>query len=267
MDRKGRVFAWLAGPALAQLEEPLRVVIPWRRPRAALQHQRLPVVSVIIPAHNEESYLRRTLDALNGQHYPQFEVIVVANGCSDATAWVARNRCHRLIIISQKALCVARNMGARTARGELLVFLDADTLLKPDALTIIASEFDRRCAAGTLKTTPDRRRLAYRTLYVIKNFLHRSSLYQGSAGVIICWKKHFETTGGFDEDLQVRENSDLIKKLKLFGRYKCITQSSATTSMRRYDKRGFRRTVMLWIKLWIQSAYSDLRHRNYETVR
>lgn len=267
MERRGRVFEWLAGPALAQLEEPLRFVIPRRRTREALERRRPPIVSVIIPAHNEEGYLRRTLDALNRQNYLEFEVIVVANGCYDNTALVARNHCHRLIILSQKGLCVARNLGARVARGELLVFLDADTLLEPDALDIIVSEFTRGHAAGTLKASPDRDRLRYRVLYAVKNFLHGWSVYEGSAGVIICWKKHFEATGGFDEALQVRENSELIRRLRVFGKYKCIGQSSATTSMRRYEKRGFRRTVMLWIKLWVQSVYSDVRHKNYEAVR
>jgi len=267
MDRKGRVLEWLAGPAFAQLEEPLRLVLPRRRSREALKHQPKPTISVIIPAHNEEGYLRQTLDAANRQYYPKIEIIVVANGCSDDTALVARNHCHRLIILSEKSLGIARNLGARVARGQLLVFLDADTMLEPNALNVIVTQFTRNHAAGTLKALPDRDRLSYQMLYRVKNFLHRWSLYQGSAGVIICWKEHFEATGGFDEALQVRENSELIRKLKAFGKYKCINQSSATTSMRRYEKRGFGRTVMLWVKLWLQSAYSDLRHKNYETVR
>src|SRR5262245_28023753 len=228
MDRKGRVLEWLARPALAQLEEPLRLVVSRRPAGRALKRQAAPTVSVIIPAHNEEAYLRQTLDALNRQDYPKTEIIVVANGCSDNTAAVARNHCHRLITLSAKGLCVARNLGARVARGELLVFLDADTMLERDAVSVIVAQFSRKHAAGALKTLPDRNRLAYQMLYSIKNFLHRWSLYEGSAGVIICWKDHFEATGGFDEGLQVRENSELIRKLKVFGKYKCISQSSAT---------------------------------------
>src|SRR5437899_400561 len=88
-------------------------------------------ISVIIPAHNEQDYLGRTLDSLKRQNYPRFEVIVVANGCTDATAEVARDHCDRLIDLSQKSLGVARNLGARMAKGEILVFLDADTRLEP----------------------------------------------------------------------------------------------------------------------------------------
>src|SRR5262245_26214351 len=121
MDRRGRVFEWLAGSALAQLEEPLRLVAPSGRRTESLKRQTAPMISVIIPAHNEEAYLGRTLEALNQQDYAQLEIIVVANGCSDHTALIARNHCHRLVILSQKGLCVARNLGARIARGELLV--------------------------------------------------------------------------------------------------------------------------------------------------
>jgi glycosyltransferase involved in cell wall biosynthesis len=220
------------------------------------------MISVIIPAHNEESYLGRTLDSLRRQNYGWFEVIVVANGCTDRTAEVARNRCHRLIVLSQKSLGVARNLGARMARGEVLVFLDADTTLEPMALRCIAEH-----AAATLQGRPNCNCPKYRFVYLLKNFLHRSSLHRGSSGVIICWKEHFERTGGFDEGLQVRENSELIKRLLRYGNYKYLGDVSATTSMRRFEQRGFGTVAALWLRLWFQSVFSDLHRRTYETVR
>src|SRR5262245_5381206 len=109
--------------------------------KAAPRHAPVRMISVIIPAHNEERYLGKTLEALNRQNYGWFEVIVVANGCTDRTAEVARGNCQRLIVLSQKGLGMARNLGARMARGDLLVFLDADTALEPLALRVIASQF------------------------------------------------------------------------------------------------------------------------------
>src|SRR2546423_1022907 len=58
------------------------------------------LISIIIPAHNEERYLGRTLEALHRQTYSLFEIIVIANGCDDRTAEIARGRCHRLIVLS-----------------------------------------------------------------------------------------------------------------------------------------------------------------------
>jgi peptidoglycan-N-acetylglucosamine deacetylase len=224
-------------------------------------------ISVIIPAHNEERYLRRTLEALRRQKYPIYEVIVIANGCTDRTAEVARPRCDRLIALSQKGLGVARNLGGRIATGELIVFLDADTVLERDGLRRIANNFSRTDAAGTVRGRPDTDRFAYRLIYFMKNFTHRFSLHHGSSGVIVCWKRHFIRLGGFNERLEVRENSELIERLKRFGRYKFIGQTVATTSMRRYERRGVGRIVWLWTKLWVESLFRDLQHRKYEIVR
>lgn len=227
----------------------------------------LPQVSIIIPAHNEEHYLGQTLETLRGQTCRSFEVIVIANGCSDRTAEVARGRCDQLIVLSQKSLGVARNLGARIAKGRLLVFLDADTLLDPRALETIVTQFDDRSGAGTVRGVPDVPALKYRLIYGLKNFVHRSSIHHGSSGVILCWKRHFMQIGGFDEGLEVRENSELIRRLMRFGRYKYLHNVQATTSMRRYDQRGCRRMMWLWLKLWVQSLFGDLHQKKYEIIR
>jgi glycosyltransferase involved in cell wall biosynthesis len=229
--------------------------------------KKFPTISIIVPAHNEEDYLGATLEALNRQAYPACEIVVVANGCTDRTAEIAQDKCHRLVTLPEKGLGAARNLGARLATGELLIFLDADTILKPDALRIIAEQFTGRDAGGTLKGQPDSGRFAYRLIYWLKNFMHRFVVRNGSSGVIICWKKQFASVGGFDERLELRENSELIRRLKRFGGYKYIGSTTATTSMRRYEQRGVWHVVWLWIKLWFLSQFSDLSHRKYESVR
>ena len=101
----------------------------------------------------------------------------------------------------------------------------------------------------------------------MKNFEHRWSLHPGSSGVIVCWKDDFQAAGGFDEALEVMENSELIKRLKTMGKYLYIEETAATTSMRRYDKCGVKRAAKLWFKLWLQSIFSDIRNKRYETIR
>jgi glycosyltransferase involved in cell wall biosynthesis len=229
--------------------------------------QKSPTISIVVPAHNEEDYLGKTLEALNRQDYPKCEIVVVANGCTDRTADVAHEKCTRLVTLREKGLGVSRNLGARMATGDLLIFLDADTLLEPHALRIIAQQFTERDAGGTLKGQPDSGRFAYRLIYWLKNFIHRFVVRNGSSGVIICWRKHFESVGGFDERLELRENSELIRRLKRFGGYKYIGTTAATTSMRRYERRGVWTIVRLWIKLWFLSLFSDLSQRKYESVR
>ena len=224
-------------------------------------------ISVVIPAHNEARYLERTLESLQRQNHHWFEVIVVANGCTDATVDVARGRCHRLIVLSQKSLGVARNLGARMAKGEILLFLDADTALEPMALRRIAEEFAPGFACGTIRGVPDNSKLRYRAFYFFKNTVHRLLLHSGSSGVILCRRADFLKAGGFDEGLEVRENSQLMRRLLRHGRYFYLGDVAATTSMRRFENRGFGRVAWLWLKLWAQSMLGDLHQRRYEPVR
>ncbi|HYE31033.1 MAG TPA: glycosyltransferase [Methylomirabilota bacterium] len=223
-------------------------------------------ISVIIPAHNEEEFLPKTLAALRKQTYENFEIIVVCNGCTDNTRDAACQECDQFFDITEKSLGKARNLGGHRARGDILLFLDADTLLEPQALAEVARRFTRKYSAGTLKGIPDNPTLPHRTVYWAKNFVHFMHFHRGSSGVILCWKDHFEAVGGFDEGLYLRENSDLMYKLRPYGRYKYIRAAGATTSMRRYEKKGLFEMARLWTKVWWMSHFSDLQNQTYELV-
>jgi glycosyltransferase involved in cell wall biosynthesis len=223
-------------------------------------------ISIVIPAYNEEESLPTTLKALRQQDYPYFETIVVANGCTDRTAEAVHGRCDQFYDLEERGLGPARNLGAQKARGNLLLFLDADTLLEPNALSTIARQFKRHHAAGTLRGVPDNGKTSYKMIYFLKNFVHKSHAHHGSSGVILCWKDHFEAVGGFDNELYLRENSDLMKKLRRFGSYKYIGATPAVTSMRRYEKTGTSEMVLLWLKVWILSNVSDIRNQTYEEM-
>jgi glycosyltransferase involved in cell wall biosynthesis len=223
-----------------------------------------PFISVIIPAHNEAEFLPATLQALRKQKYRPFETIVVTNGCTDNTAEAVRGKCDQLYELEERGLGPARNLGAEKAHGNLLLFLDADTILEPDALQVIARKFKRHHSAGTLRGVPDYDKASYKIIYFLKNFVHKSHAHHGSSGVILCWKDHFDAVGGFDNELYLRENSDLMKKLRQFGSYKYISSTPAITSMRRYEKTGTSEMVLLWLKVWVLSNFSDIRNQTYE---
>jgi len=99
----------------------------------------LPTVSVIIPTHNRSTSLRRTLDALCVQTYPHplLEVLVVTDGCSDDTVDMLQRYpapfALRVIVLKgqNQGPAMARNRGAASATGKLLLFLDDDVEPKP----------------------------------------------------------------------------------------------------------------------------------------
>jgi glycosyltransferase involved in cell wall biosynthesis len=222
------------------------------------------MISVIIPARNEEEFLPATLRALKEQSYRNFEIIVVANGCRDRTADVAREMGCRVFELGSRGLGAARNLGGREALGQILMFLDADTLLPREALSIIAAKFRRSHSCGTLWGEPDSRRLSHKLIYSVKNLIHATHLHTGSSGVILCWKDQFQRIGGFDERLYLRENSHLMRRLLKFGRYRFIARTAAVTSMRRYESQGTAEMVRLWLWVWWKSLTTDIRNQTYE---
>lgn len=229
--------------------------------------KKTPFISLVIPAHNEEKYLPGTLAAIQEQTFQDFEVIVAGNGCTDRTLAIAREFGAQVLELPERGLSRARNLGARMARGKLLIFVDADTHLSPSALEKAVGEFGTRDAAGTFRGVPDEPKAGFRLLYFWKNLVHRVRLHEGSSGVILCWREHFQQIGGFDEALHVRENSELIRRLRLRGKYRYIGSAGATTSMRRYARRGLIAMVFFWLRLWLQSLFGDIRHKPYESIR
>ncbi len=107
-------------------------------------------ISVVIPAYNEERYLGRCLQALCAQSYPasRFEIIVVDNGSTDATAQIARRFGAQVVEEPVKGIARARQRGFEAARGEVIASTDADTVVPPFWLARIAGHFARDLELG-----------------------------------------------------------------------------------------------------------------------
>jgi glycosyltransferase involved in cell wall biosynthesis len=103
-------------------------------------------VSCIIPAFNAERYLQEALDSIFAQTYAHLEVIVVDDGSTDGTARVAAQYGSRLRCLHQSnaGSAAARNRGLAAARGELVAFLDADDLWRPEKLALQVARFQAR---------------------------------------------------------------------------------------------------------------------------
>ena len=225
-------------------------------------------ISVIIPAHNEEKYLENTLKKLREQNFLDYETIIVCNGCTDQTEKVAiefGNSQTKVIKLAEANVSIARNKGAAQAQGSLLLFLDADTLLDNSSLKRVAEEFTGDFSIATTKSQPDIPKLKYKLISSLKNLHNQSQVYRGCSGILICKKKDFQAVGGYPL-FKVKEHRKLTLKLKKLGKYRVIN-TTAITSMRRFEEWGVTKASFFWIKQWAKNYLSDLKEENYEIVR
>jgi glycosyltransferase involved in cell wall biosynthesis len=174
-------------------------------------------ISVVIPAYNGERYLGRCLQALRHQTYPhsQFEIIVVDNGSTDTTAWIAQGFGARVVEEPVKGIAKARQTGFEAARGEVIASTDADTTVPAFWLARIAAHFEADPDLGTVYGPvywPDGRpveqlALRYPATWVLwtSNRVGRS-LWWGSNFAVR--REVFYTAGGFPVDWPLGEDTD-----------------------------------------------------------
>jgi len=145
------ILCWLAGWAtLARIKPCRRTVTKPLPPNTKL--------SVIIPARNEEKNLPRLLRSLQSQSTPPEEIIVVDDGSTDRTAAVAAELGARVVTPPPlpegwRGKTWACQHGADQAKGEWLLFLDADTWFEPDGLAAVRAEFSA-VGGGALSVAP-----------------------------------------------------------------------------------------------------------------
>src|SRR5581483_11304187 len=111
----------------------------------------MPRVSVIIPAHNAGRFLTETLACVEAQTFADWEIVIVDDGSSDNTWSVLQNAGPRVKAFRNDTAggpATARNRALAAAEGELVVFLDADDLLKPEYLERMVESFDTAVAGG-----------------------------------------------------------------------------------------------------------------------
>jgi hypothetical protein len=193
-----------------------------------------PVVSIIVPALNEENRIGDTLSAL-GIH-SEVEVIVVDGGSSDGTVSIAETYGAE-VMCSASGRALQLNAGAEAARGEILVFLHADTVLPQDYLADIQRVLSTpTVVAGAFRLRINSPGIAYRLIAKGTNL--RSRIFQlpyGDQGLFLR-KDTFANMGGYPE-LPIIEDYEFVRRLRRLGRI-VLADSTACTSSRRWRIAG-----------------------------
>jgi len=190
------------------------------------------MISFIVPAYNEERVLGATLDALHtaaravGEPY---EVVVADDASTDRTAFVARSHGARVVLAAHRQIAATRNSGAREAKGDLFVFVDADTTVN-EAVVRSAVRALRDGAVGggaAVRFDGDVPWYARALLPVIVRLFRAARLAAGC--FLFCTRSAFVAVGGFDETFFGAEEIIMSRALKRQGRFVILRQAVRTS--------------------------------------
>ena len=182
------------------------------------------MISLIVPAHNEESCLGRTLQAINdaarvvGQPH---EIIVVDDASTDTTAEVARQHNANVVPVNHRQIAATRNSGGRAAHGDRLFFVDADTTINPRAVASALRYMDKGAVGGGAPTWLGKDEIVplyIRLLGVLQVVGAKLIGFTGGA-FMFCTREAFHATGGFDERFYWAEESVFALALKRQARF------------------------------------------------
>lgn len=225
-----------------------------------------PYFSVVIPTLNEESYIPSLLDSLLKQVFQSFEIIIIDGNSTDKTkdiinSYSAQFKNKKVDLnfhTSQKRnAAFQRNMGAKKAHGEYLVFFDADIQCPSNYLSFLHSYIKtHNIHLITTKVKADRQGMYELITQILVNLLIQISITIGkqlSPGFnTIVRKDVFFDVGGFDPTVNVIDDYDFsLRALQKGFHLGLMKKATITFSLRRFRKGGWLETFYDYVKITI----------------
>lgn len=211
------------------------------------------MLSIIIPTLNEENYLSKLLESIKNQTFKDYEMIVADFNSKDKTRKIAKR--YRCRIVNGGRPSVARNNGAKIAKGDMLFFIDADCIIDKSFLQKALNEIKRKnlgvagCYARPLST-----RLSDNITFTLFNFWICISqfFYPNAAFGIFCKKDLHRKIKGFDGSIRLSEDMDYAKRAGKYGKFRILSTAKIYASVRRFNEEGRLRLVA---KLFLSGCY------------
>jgi len=215
-----------------------------------------PRLSVVVPARNAGLHLARCLEALGRSQRADCEVIVVDDCSTDNTRQIVERYSARYLCTpSQMGPAGARNLGARHARGEVIVFVDADVVLPAEALSLIAGAFESAPELAALFGSYDSAPAWDAFLSQYKNLIHHYVHQNSNESAATFWagcgairKSVFEEFGGFNAEKYPRpsiEDIELGLRLANSGRKIRLEKRLQVKHLKRWTLRSLLRADVL----------------------
>ena len=199
------------------------------------------MLSFIVPAYNEELELPATLTAIHtaAANSETYEIIVVNDGSTDATAEVAENGGARVVTIHRRQIAAARNAGAREARGDVLFFVDADTRITSRVVSAAVTALQNGSVGGGARVEIEEEIPKWARIFLTGFGKLYFAANLGAGAFLFTSRKRFEDIGGFDEECFAGEEIFFTQALKKLGRFRLLTEPVVTSGrkLRMYSSR------------------------------
>ncbi len=214
------------------------------------------MLSIIIPTLNEEQYLPRLLECIKNQSFQDHEIIVSDGNSKDKTLEIAEKNDCRITSTDRRHPSIQRNEGAKISRGDILLFLDADTLLSDNLfLEKSLKEFrERKIGTAGFRLNFKSKKL----FYIFSKWFYNNIafLMQGikpisvGAGIMVEKNIH-DKIGGFDESIFIGEDHFYCEQASKIKKFRLIKGAKIFFSERRFEKEG------KWRVFWklLQAAF------------
>jgi glycosyltransferase involved in cell wall biosynthesis len=191
------------------------------------------MISFIVPAYNEEHELPGALAGIRTAAEAakqSFEIIVVDDASTDATAETARAANAIVVPVHYRHIAAVRNAGARVARGDIFFFVDADTCILPAHVTGALAALAAGCAGGGARMIPEGSVPLWGRLFVrIFSAFYFTISNLGAGAFLFTTRENFQAAGGFDEQFFAGEEVYFTLALKKLGRFKLLREPIMTS--------------------------------------
>tara|TARA_Y100000310_G_scaffold302477_1_gene339847 strand:- start:1428 stop:2156 length:729 start_codon:yes stop_codon:yes gene_type:complete len=195
------------------------------------------MISVIIPTFNEEEYLPKALRSVRRQKVKDLEIIVADASSKDRTVEIAKS--FECKVVKGGMPGKGRNEGAKVAKGEVLVFLDADAFFPPNFLKKFLKEFEKRRldVAGCSMKIQNKKKV-YRFFEKLHSLYFKSTerFYPHASNCIVVRKWLHEEVGGFDETIKLGEDFQYIQDASKKGKFGFLVNVWFYASPRRAEE-------------------------------
>jgi glycosyltransferase involved in cell wall biosynthesis len=197
------------------------------------------MISFIVPAHNEEAWISRCISAIRSgleSLDESHEIIVVDDASTDDTASIARQQGAQVIRVEHRQIAATRNAGARQAQGDILFFVDADTLTNGPAIQSALRNV-RAGAVGGGSVPRFEGWLPWwgRLMEPLIKPAIRLIRFLPSGTFLFCTRSAFQTAGGFDENYYAWEEVWFVAALKRQGRFVILAETVITSGRKFRD--------------------------------